>query len=436
MIKSWFKKHILHSVHAKLVLICLVTWVCIVLVAAGLLLLHKIRSAQPFFSNAIAYFTYVANDLGTPPSQDKAREIFHRTGLGIAYNGGQTQWSLIRDLPDPEDIRYRDISRSRILFFGRDHGRQFVKFVHDNGVFVFEPAGNYRDEEHDLWIHLLLLISLTLIVIGAYLAIKKILNPIKWIHTGVREIGQGNLFHTVPEKRKDEFGKLASAFNVMTGRLRQMLNLKQRLLRDVSHELRSPLTRIKVELEFLEDEQAKKSIATDIREVESMITTILENSRLHHDHSTLTKKQADITRLIQDIVEGFDHREPGVDFKHLSPLFFAFDPDQMKTVITNLIENGIKYSLPHSRPVQIGVSKEKERVRITVRDTGMGMDESKLPLVLEPFYRLDKSRSKKTGGFGLGLSLCKTIMEAHGGKIRIQSRPDKGTCVTLLLPLD
>ena len=429
---NWFTTFI-RSVYAKLIVICLVTWVCIVVVAVSLVAIHKRNSLRPFHTNAIQYFSYVIEDLGSPPDRARAEALYNKTGLKISYKGEREHWSFIKDFPEENDIRYRTLSGSTKVFLGRFHGRYFFKNIHESGVFIFEPAGYNQGRDKYLWA---LLFSLTLIVTGAYFAMKKILSPIGWLHQGVQEVGSGNLAHTLPENRKDEFGKLAAAFNTMTGRLRQMLDLKHQLLRDVSHELRSPLTRMKVALEFLDDDQVKKSIGTDIREVETMVTAILENARLHHNHATLEQKRADLTELVKDIISGFENRSPGIHFPAHSPVIFRFDPDRIKTVLTNILENALKYSTRESRPMEVHLKKEADRIRITVEDNGMGMDKSKLPLILEPFYRLDKSRSKKTGGFGLGLPLCKTIMDAHGGKMEISSSPGAGTRVTLFLPAE
>ncbi|MCG8642211.1 MAG: ATP-binding protein, partial [Desulfobacterales bacterium] len=112
-----------------------------------------------------------------------------------------------------------------------------------------------------------------------------------------------------------------------------------------------------------------------------------------------------------------------------------FDPEQIRTVVTNVIENAIKYSHADSDPVQIRFELKERWAMVVITDTGVGMDPVRVSLVLEPFYRLDPSRSKETGGYGLGLSLCKTIMDAHSGNIRIDSSPGRGTSVSLFLPL-
>ncbi len=434
MILNWFKTTI-HSVHAKLVVICLITWVCIVLVGGGLLIHHRLN-ARSFQTNLVQYFTYILADLGTPPSIEEAQNIYNKTGLKIFFKGVQEHWSLIENFPGDKNIRYRSFSDSKTIDVGRYHGRHFLKFSHDTGIFIFEFSGFDKTNDDDLMQILILLGSLTLILLGTYLAIKKTLSPIKSLHQGVMEVGRGNLVHSLPQERKDEFGKLAGAFNTMTGQLKQMMDLKQQLLRDVSHELRSPLTRMKLALEFVDDDQIKDSLGEDIREVEAMITAILENAKLHHDHSNLEKKKADLTHLVKDIAAGFENRPLGICLTDHPPILFEFDQARIKTVVTNILENAFKYSLTDSNAVEINFEIKTGLAKVSINDSGIGIQQSKLPLILEPFYRLDPSRSKKTGGFGLGLSLCKTIMDAHGGKIDIDSTPDEGTCVTLVLPMN
>ncbi|MBA3009568.1 MAG: HAMP domain-containing histidine kinase [Proteobacteria bacterium] len=434
MILKYFTRSI-HSVQAKLIIISLITWICIVLVAGSLFVVHRLTSVTPFHTNAIQYFTYVINDLGSPPDIERARTIFGQTGLKIAFQGDTGSWSLIEALPENNKIRYRLFSNSKTIYFGRYHGRHFLKSTHEKGTFVFEFSGYDKNKTHYLWLLLILLISLSLVLGGAYFAVKKVLAPINWLHEGVKEVGRGNLLHIVPENRKDEFGKLAAAFNAMTRRLHQMLEFKHQLLRDVSHELRSPLTRVKVALEFPSDDQMKKSISGDILEMETMVTAILENARLHHDQANLEKQSSDLAAVVKDIAVSFESRTPGVVFFEHGPVICEFDRARIKTVVVNILENAIKYSTRDSDPVTICLDRHPPWITVKITDTGIGMDKTKLHRVLEPFYRLDKSRSKQTGGYGLGLSLCKTIMDAHNGKIQIDSAPGKGTVVSLFLPL-
>jgi signal transduction histidine kinase len=236
-------------------------------------------------------------------------------------------------------------------------------------------------------------------------------------------------------KRSDELKDLAEAFNDMTDRIRGMLHTKEQLLLDVSHELRSPLTRVKVALEFLPEGKARDSIAGDISEMEKMINDILETARMHHLHGELKLQQTNLAKLLQEILPDFEKQLPAVQVDEFSDaLVINIDPGQIKTVLKNIISNAIKFSNAASDPVRITVNQQSHYTVVQIADSGIGIPSEELSFIFEPFYRVDKSRSKETGGYGLGLSLCKTIMDAHDGKIEVTSKADEGTTVSLFFP--
>jgi signal transduction histidine kinase len=244
------------------------------------------------------------------------------------------------------------------------------------------------------------------------------------------------LKHRVPLKKSDELRDLAAAFNAMTDRIRDMLNTKEQLLLDVSHELRTPITRMKVALEFLEDSQAKQSLEADIEEMEKMVNAILETARRQHKYENLKKQPTNLAELLKQTLTAFENQPPGIEIVDLpSEIEAEVDPEQIKTVFDNVLNNAIKYSQPDGEPIQATYEHRESFGVVRITDKGIGIPEEELSHIFEPFYRVDKSRTKDTGGYGLGLSLCKTIMEAHGGKIEVQSRPQEGTTVSLFFAL-
>lgn len=278
-------------------------------------------------------------------------------------------------------------------------------------------------------------IILALLLFGSWFLIRWILRPIFWLLLGVQEVGDGNLKHRVPERKWDELGDLAGAFNNMTGRVGTMIQNRDQLLLDVSHELRSPLTRIKVALEFIDDEEIKSSITEDIDMMESMITEILESERLGSNFGGLDIESTDLIQLIQTIAAQQEGKLPGILMSNMpETLLLNIDPKRVKTVLKNIVENALKYSPDSGEAIEISIREKSQQVVVAVQDHGMGIPESELNLIFEPFYRTDKSRSRETGGYGLGLSLCKKIMELHKGKIHIISPEGQGTRVELTFP--
>jgi signal transduction histidine kinase len=269
-------------------------------------------------------------------------------------------------------------------------------------------------------------------LVGAYFSIKRILEPIKLLTKGVDEISKGNLKHQISVTKKDELGELANSFNSMTKIINEMIRSKEQLLLDVSHELRSPLTRIKVAMEFLPDGKAKESISEDISEMEKMITEILETERLNSNYGKLNLEIYNISEIIKEVSEDFKDRQPGIKLIDIpKQVLLNIDVNRIKTVFNNILGNSLKYSKNQNQPIEISLSEQEKEIKIQIRDYGVGIPEKDLPFIFEPFYRVDRSRSKDTGGYGLGMSLCKKIMDAHGGKIEIKSSVNKGTTVEL-----
>ena len=213
-----------------------------------------------------------------------------------------------------------------------------------------------------------------------------------------------------------------------------MIRARDQLLLDVSHELRSPLTRMKVALELLPEGDKRQRIAADVAEMESMITELLELERLREGRG-LRRERRDLVPLLREVVESFQDRPPGARFMTTAAEIQAeVDGDKIRTVIRNLLENAIKYSLSESLPVEVAVQDDAGEITIRVTDDGPGIPEEDLANLFEPFYRVDRSRSKKSGGYGLGLSICKRIAEAHGGGITVANRAPRGAVFTLTLP--
>ena len=434
MRRNWLNK-ILRSVFTKLLVVILLAGIAVNLVVGGFFWMHRTAALRPLHKNIVQYANYIISDLGTPPSLKRARQVAEKASLQIYFEGPNQSWATAPEIYDFQKAHWRSWSKNPEIRVGRYHGHHFVEIDHDSGRFVFGLDKSFALDPERIRLVAILLSLLTLIFVGAFLSIRWILKPVRWLSEGVREVGQGNLKHRVPVKRSDELRDLAEAFNDMTDRIRSMLHTKEQLLLDVSHELRSPLTRVKVALEFLPEGKARDSIADDVSEMEKMINEILETARRHHLHGDLKLQPTDLVGLLEAILPDFQKQPPGVQVDELpETLLINIDLGQIKTVFNNIIANGIKFSDADSDPVRISAKPQPRQTVVQITDYGIGIPEEELSFVFEPFYRVDKSRSKDTGGYGLGLSLCKTIMEAHNGKIEITSKPGEGTTVSLYFP--
>ena len=419
------------SIFIKLFFVIIITGVIVILLIGGFIRYYSSQLYLPFIKNVVHYTNYIIQEIGTPPDIHKALEIAQDLSLHIRFEGPNLQWTTDDKLISFKDFDELIPDENEQIKTDIEDGIYFVAVNQGLGRYLF--AFDFKKSTHYMQaLVILLVILLTLVFVFAYLSIRWILKPIKWLTEGVEQVSKGNLNYQVPIRKMDDLGELTESFNSMTRRIAEMIHAKEQLLLDVSHELRSPLTRIKVALEFVPDGNTKKSIGEDLSEVEKMIVEILETERLDSDHGKLYLKKANVLGIIKEVLQDFQNKSPGVKLTSVPKgVFLNIDIDRIKTVLKNVIENSLKYSKSKSQPVEISIDEEEKSVVIRIKDYGSGIPKEELPYIFEPFYRIDKSRSKETGGYGLGMSLCKKIIEAHGGTIEINSELNIGTTVFL-----
>jgi signal transduction histidine kinase len=286
-----------------------------------------------------------------------------------------------------------------------------------------------------VWLLGLSLAVMVAVVLTTQRVLQHLLRPLRELNDGVTRLGEGDLEVSVPQTTRDEFGTLTDAFNRMAGRVREMIVTRDQLLIDVSHELRSPLTRMKVALELMPDDAQRARLSVDVAEMERMIAGLLELERLRAGRGVELVRQ-DIVPIVREVVAGYEDRPPGVrlELNGSGPIAIDVDAAQVRSVIRNLLENAVKYSLPDSRAILVTVGRDQRGVSICVADDGAGIPSEDAERIFEPFFRVDRSRSKESGGYGLGLSICKRVMEAHGGTIALERGDGRGSTFVLSFP--
>jgi signal transduction histidine kinase len=418
----------------KIVLVltlALLTTIAFILISQRFIFFHRIST--PIQRNAVNHALYIINELGTPPDISKARQIVQREKIQIRFTGPTGQWVSHKhmiDFPGLQLPAYKEIPGT---FIGFDDVGLCVEIRKAKGRFLLVMHRRREGLTYLLGLFALsILIFTTLSIIGIYFAMNWLLKPIKVLDEGVKQISTGNIDYEMSTRRNDELGKLVDSFNTMARRFREMLYTRERLLLDVSHELRSPLTRLKVALEFLEESPTKTSIRDDITDMETMVTELLETERLKSQYGGLKLENTNLLHLVQQVCTEFQGQKPGIKIASFpGTISLKIDPKRIHILFRNLLDNALRYSRPGDYPVEISLREKADEITISVQDFGSGIPGQELPYIFEPFYRVDKSRSKKTGGYGLGMSLSKRIMEAHGGAIEITSQPKLGTTVFL-----
>jgi signal transduction histidine kinase len=412
-------------VFAKLVAIMLI--MAVALLAAVSLFFWQIVTPM---LNGLVTQTHVELARATAaraPDLAEARAFTDRTGVEVLYEGPRGAWSTSPRVPD---MRGLEEYHPRLFIATRDVS---IVPAADGGRYAFIARFGRNMSAAHTWLFVTLLVIMALVVVVTHAVLRRLLDPLRALGEGVAQLGEGRFDRLGLPPRRDEFGALSAAFDRMVDRLAAMMRARDQLLVDVSHELRSPITRLKVALELLPTGDPRRRMQADVAEMEAMVGELLELERLR-DGRGVQRTAVDLGALASDVARAFDGVPPGVAIEPNGTMVAAVDESRIRMVLRNLIENAIKYSLADSGPVRVRLEQRAGIVSIEVRDDGVGIPEDDLAQVFVPFFRVDRSRSKKTGGYGLGLSICQRIAEAHGGRVTVDRLVPRGTRFTVTLP--
>jgi signal transduction histidine kinase len=346
----------------------------------------------------------------------------HNVGVIVSHDKGTVAFAPGGEPIDPDLLMEHATGFRQIMSHG-DHGKRFTFYL-DRKQFSHPPYKLLAG-----------LIGLLLVTVGfVYYVQLSQLKPLRWLHKGVEAVSRGDFSTRVPVVRMDEIGEVGRAFNNMTGKVEQMINDHDRLMADVSHELRSPMARIKVALELMPESKMRDEVIRDVREMEALTTVLLERERVRNRSERLETEKVDLVPLLQEVAEGFADRPPGVVCRQLpEQLAATADATLIRILVQNLVDNALKFSLQDSRAVEVRLSHDGDEVLLSVEDNGPGIPAQEAERVLEPFVKLDPARGHRAG-YGLGLNLCQRIVQAHGGTISIVPGEERGTIVEVRLP--
>jgi signal transduction histidine kinase len=215
-----------------------------------------------------------------------------------------------------------------------------------------------------------------------------------------------------------------------------MLDAKRALLLGISHELRTPLSRMRLVLEFVDDEDSVESLKSEIAEMEKIVVCLLEAERLNSRHAQLSRSEVDVGNLVTDLVDDFFSRDNNRIRVELpaEPIRANLDDARVTLLLKNLVANSLRYSKADDGPVIITVAADNENVVLTVADHGPGLSKEQAAHIGEPFYRPDPSRTRESGGTGLGLYLASLVATAHGGELSLLDTQGHGAKFMARLP--
>lgn len=268
-----------------------------------------------------------------------------------------------------------------------------------------------------------LVAALVAVTLAALWAVRRATRPFASFAAAAERLGVDVAAPPMPEAGPREVRRAAHAFNEMQARIRRFVQDRTQMLAAISHDLRTPITRLKLRAEFVEDEAERARMLADLDEMERMIAATLAFAR--DDASHEERRPVDVAALVQGLAEDL-----GAGYDGPESLVAQARPMALKRAVANLLDNAVKYG----GAARARVEARGSELAVVVEDDGPGIPEADFERVFAPFVRLEASRNRDTGGTGLGLAVARAAARAHGGDIRLGNRPEGGLRVTLSLP--
>jgi signal transduction histidine kinase len=372
------------------------------------------------------YLDLLSEQVGTPPDVARARALTQQLPIAIRIDGPRVQWDSHPELTRRWQRRGADWTEGEVH---RWHQRDLADG--HRVTFLLADAVGIRAASYLGWGTLATLLLLTLL---AYATVRRLLRPLDDISDGALRYGRGEFGHRIALRRDDELGQLAQRVNTMAGEIQHMLDAKRALLLAISHELRSPLTRARLNAELVDEGEARDALLHDLAEMRDLIIDLLESERLATGHAALQREPTDLNALIADtLATQFAGRAVQTELAADLPVL-PLDRMRLRLLLRNLLDNALRHSAGAASPPLVSSSIEASQLVLTVRDHGPGVAPEQLAQLGQAFYRADSARQRSTGGVGLGLTLCRLVAQAHGGVLTI-SNAEPGLSVSVRLPL-
>ncbi len=374
----------------------------------------------------VDYVDRLAAEMGSPPDVARAQALVQRLPLSVRIEGPAVQF----DSHPQRRAWHRAPDRD-----GDDDGRWLLQRQTVDGHRITFGLGDRGWASQPRTIGWFTLAMLLLLTAAAYGYVRHLFRPLDDIRSGAQRFGQGQFDTPIPVRRRDELGDLAEQVNTMARDIRGMLDAKRGLLLAVSHELRSPLTRARLNAELVAPGESRDALLRDLGTMRDLITDLLESERLAAGHAALQRERCDPNALVRELVaEQFASAALRLELAPQLPTA-DLDPVRLRLALRNLIDNALRHGATAAgTPPCVRSALAGGRLELSVRDFGRGVDDAQLAHLSEAFYRADAARQRSTGGVGLGLYLCRLVAQAHGGTLRLRNA-QPGLEATLSVPV-
>ncbi len=312
---------------------------------------------------------------------------------------------------------------------GRQAGFSFIAQVRlDDGALVtFDSRQPAQTANWPYRMLLSLAVLLAAVIAVSLIAVRWVTRPLKQLSDAAEALGKNIDRAPLDESGPLEVARAARAFNTMQARLVGYIRDRTRILAAMSHDLKTPITRLRLRSELLEEPQLKARFVRDLDEMETMVGATLDFLRGLENGEAM--KPVDIMALLESLQADMAETGAAVRIEGKSAAPYPGKPQALKRCLANLLDNAVNYG----KSARIIVDDDESRLEIKIQDEGPGLPESELEKVFDPFYRTEHSRSRETGGTGLGLTIARSVAEAHGGRLVLFNRPEGGLEVRLTL---
>jgi signal transduction histidine kinase len=257
---------------------------------------------------------------------------------------------------------------------------------------------------------------------------RHITRPIKRLAAAAEAFGRGEEVLPVPVQGPQEIAQAIDAFNDMRERLTRFVLDRTKMLASVGHDLRTPITSMRLRAEFIEDEETKARILASLEEMQHMAEAALGFAR--EEASAEPTRIVDLNALVQTVCTDQLDMHRDVEYQETERVLYRCRPHSLIRAVRNLVENAVI----HGGRARVALNGPANQIWITIDDDGPGIKEEDINRVFSPFVRLDESRGEETGGIGLGLAIARSIVRGHGGDIALQNRSQGGLSATIQLP--
>ncbi len=404
-------------------------------------------------SHLSLHIEYVLDDIGDPPRIDRAIAITEKVPVDIRIVGPAVNWASHEDFPQLSELSFgtaqifSDAASSWLgtleeASFAELDQRRYLRIGRGDYSIIVSTPRISDPVTHRSLIPIIVGIGLSLVLL-AYLAVRWLFRPVAAIRHGAELIGQGHFDHRITDVRQDQLGDLARDINAMAADVQGMLDAKRQLLLGISHELRSPLSRIRLAIELMDTPDGSSESASDaagmrsdVAEMERVIVTLIEAERLNSRHAMLHRTECNMRHLVANLIDDFFERDRDRIEVGFSGAQRPVEIDEARIILLlkNLLSNALRYSTDDAGSVRLSVEVLPHELVLTVQDRGPGIPEAQREFIGEPFFRGDPSRTRQTGGSGLGLYLATLVAKAHGGSLTLDQEYRDGARFVVRMP--